>query len=345
MTDISIIIPSLNRARALSEALESAARVIDSDDSVEIIVVDNGSIDLTAGICREIRDRFPQHNWRYIYDDMPGLLTGRHRGAREAHGEILAFLDDDILLAPGWMEALQEAFGDPNIALVGGPSRPHYEVEPPSWLNGPWWHSEGRSFDYLSLIDLGSSMTFIDPLFVIGLNFSIRKAVFQECGGFHPDCIPKALQRYQGDGETGLSRKIKERGLRALYHPLVAVTHVIPGSRLTPEAFEQRAFYQGVCDSYTQIRRERRIPAAQERSWKDLLRPAKWTIERELTLRKPTTDGVRRLMARAHRAGMQFHQKEVCNDPKLLQWVLKPDYFDYRLPDGWERYLGTRKAA
>ena len=38
MTDISIIIPTLNRARALSEALESAARVIDPDDPVEIII-------------------------------------------------------------------------------------------------------------------------------------------------------------------------------------------------------------------------------------------------------------------------------------------------------------------
>ena len=38
MTDISITIPTLNRARALSEALESAARVIDPDDPVEITI-------------------------------------------------------------------------------------------------------------------------------------------------------------------------------------------------------------------------------------------------------------------------------------------------------------------
>ena len=138
MNDISIIIPTCNRAGALLQAMTSIATVVASRDPVEIIVVDNGSIDDTAGICREIKDRFPKHNWRYFYDETPGLLTGRHLGAREAQGDILAFLDDDVLLAPSWLEALDDAFGDPEVMLTGGPVWPHYEVEPPSWLAGMW---------------------------------------------------------------------------------------------------------------------------------------------------------------------------------------------------------------
>ena len=335
MTDISLIIPTLNRAGALLEALESVAGVVDPSDPVEIIVVDNGSVDHTAGICREIKDRFAKHNWHYFYDETPGLLTGRHLGAKEAQGEILAYLDDDVLLAPSWLKALEDAFSDPDVTLVGGPSFPRYEVEPPSWLAGQWVEFEGgRLCGALSLLDLGPAKKEVDALDVWGLNFSIRKADFEACGGFHPDSIPKALQRYQGDGETGLALKIKARGLKALYHPDVSVKHMILASRLTPESFEQRGFFQGVCDSYTEIRRNGFLPAVGTKSWKDLLRPAKWKIERELILRKPTTDGVRRLMAIAHRAGMQFHQKEVRNDPILLEWVLKPDYFDYHLPEG-----------
>jgi len=345
MTDISLIIPSFNRAGALFEVLESVAGVVDPSDPVEIIVVDNGSVDHTAGICREIKDRFAKHNWHYFYDETPGLLTGRHLGAKEAQGEILAFLDDDVLLAPSWLDALKDAFSYPDVMLVGGPSFPRYDVGPPFWLVGQWVEYEGgRLCGALSLIDLGPAKKDCDPLHVWGLNLSIRKVAFEACGGFHPDCVPKPLQRYQGDGETGLAHKIKLQGLRALYHPEAAVKHMIPASRLTPESFEQRGFYQGVCDSYTAIRRDR-APAGRRGSWKDLLRPVKWKIERELILRNPTTNGVRRLMARAHCAGMQFHQKEVQNDPKLLEWILKPDYFDYRLPDGWAQYLGKRKAA
>src|SRR5829696_4271067 len=101
MRDISIVVPTRNRAGSLLQTLISIATVVDaSRDAAEIIVVDNGSIDDTAGVCREVKQRFPKHNWRYFYDETPGLLTGRHLGARESEADILAYLDDDVVLAP-----------------------------------------------------------------------------------------------------------------------------------------------------------------------------------------------------------------------------------------------------
>jgi hypothetical protein len=44
-------------------------------------------------------------------------------------------------------------------------------------------------------------------------------------------------------------------------------------------------------------------------------------------------------MAKAYRQGFEFHQKEVRQDSSLLNWVLRPNYWDYRLPAGWQRYL------
>ena len=309
-------------------------------------MVDNGSDDDTRLVCKRIEERFPELTWRYFYEAVPGLLSGRHRGAEEARGDVLTFLDDDVLLEPGWFAALENAFADPNVALAGGPSRPQFEIAPPHWLAGLWLEcKEGRYCSDLSLIELGSSPTPVDPLFVFGLNFSIRKVVFEQCGGFHPDCIAKTLQRYQGDGETGLSLKIRERGLLAIYHPNLAVVHLIPASRLTPEYFEQRAFYQGVCDSYAQIRESGKVPILDSLSIKDFVRSTKWKIERQLLLLNLTTERIRRLMARAHVEGMQFHQREVRNDPKLLEWVLRPNYFNYSLPAGWERFVSARSGA
>jgi hypothetical protein len=190
----------------------------------------------------------------------------------------------------------------------------------------------------LSLIELGMVSKPVDPCLVWGLNFSIRKEVFLKCGGFHPDCIPKALQRYQGDGETGLTVKIKEMRLAALYHPGAAVTHVIPASRLTLEAFERRAFYQGVCDSYARIRRGGLVPPASSRSWKDTLRPIKEGVYRSALSWRGDAKAMLYLMGRANLAGRRFHENECRYDPKLLAWVLKPDYFDYTLPEGWKNY-------
>jgi glycosyltransferase involved in cell wall biosynthesis len=276
---------------------------------------------------------------------MPGLLTGRHRGAKEAGGDILAYLDDDILLTPTWLESLIEGFSDPSVVLLGGPSTPVFERDPPPWLRDFWTETDGgRLCGWLSLIDCGNAIRPTDPLLIWGLNFAVRRKTFEHYGGFHPDCIPKPLQRYQGDGETGLAIKIKIAGLSCLYHPGFALKHVLPASRLTPFSFEQRAFYQGVCDSFTQIRRDRQVPIEPRYLWSDILRPMKSNLERNAVLRRPCTEGVRRLTARAHLAGMRFHQSEVRNDPRLLHWVLRQNYFDYRLPDGWKQYLQRERT-
>jgi glycosyltransferase involved in cell wall biosynthesis len=337
--DISIIVPTYNRAVALHRTLTSIGKVVRSNDPVEVIIVDNGSGDNTAAVCRDIENRFPKHNFCYFYDEMPGLLTGRHLGARKAKGEILSFLDDDVVLAPSWLAALKDAFSDPEVMLAGGPSWPQYEVEPPHWLSGMWDEFEGgRVCGELSLVDQGATAKEANPLYIGGLNFSIKKTALQMCGGFHPDYLPSSLQRYQGDGETGLAFKLQDRGLKALYLPELALNHVIPSSRLTAEYFEWRGFYQGVCNSYSSIRRNGYAPA-RSKSWKDLARPIKWKLERERILRNATAAGVRFLVARARFAGQWFHEDEVRKDPKLLDWVVKSDYFNYALPDGWEKYM------
>jgi glucosyl-dolichyl phosphate glucuronosyltransferase len=347
MPDISIIIPTLNRAALLARTLTSIAREVDAASPVEVIVVDNGSTDTTEATVKTVRCDFPRHEWRYFYEPMPGCLSGRHRGAKEARGEILAYLDDDVVLSASWFDGLINAFSNPEVALVGGPSLPEYEMEPPEWLQSLWhYDADGRRTLFeLSLIDSGPAVRPEDPLYVLGLNFSIRKAVFERCGGFHPDIVPKALQRYQGDGETGLTVEVKAAGFHALYNPQVAVQHVIPASRMTLESFERRSFFQGVCDSYTLVRREGAVYPYHRRSWKDVIRPLKRSLHREYLLRRSETRSIRKLMGWAHAAGFAFHQNEVRRDPNLLLWVTKPNYFDYDLPEGWRSYIISPNAC
>jgi glycosyltransferase involved in cell wall biosynthesis len=344
--DISIIIPTFNRASFLLDSLNSIGRVVSPSEPVEIIIVDNGSSDRTREVWKQVSERFSRHHWRYFFDDMPGLLTGRHRGAKEAKGGILAYLDDDTVLVPTWLESLKEAFSHPDVVALGGPSSPVFESNPPRWLRDFWTEiDDGRQCVWLSLIECGNEMKPIDPLNIFGLNFSIRRKTLKDYGGFHPDCIPKPLQRYQGDGETGLAMKMKTAQSLCLYHPGFAVKHVLPPSRLTPASFQERAFYQGVCDSFTEIRRDRGVSRGSCWFWKDLLRPAKWSLERNAVLRGTSNEGVHHLTGIAYRAGVRFHRSEVRNDPRLLEWVLRQDYFEYSLPEGWRSYVKTRKMA
>jgi glucosyl-dolichyl phosphate glucuronosyltransferase len=143
-----------------------------------------------------------------------------------------------------------------DIDLLTGPNFPKFDVYPPVWLNSFWKPTPfgGKQCSELSLLDLGNNVIEIDAVFVWGLNFVIRKSAFESLKGFHPDVIPQNIQFLQGDGETGLSIKAKEAGMKALYHPNVMLYHLVPAERLTIGYFEKRYFYQGVSDSYTQIR-------------------------------------------------------------------------------------------
>jgi hypothetical protein len=147
--------------------------------------------------------------------------------------------------------------------------------------------------------------------------------------------MPEQLQRYRGDGETGLALRMRARGGIALYHPGAAVKHVIPASRLTPESFERKGFCQGVSRSYSDIRLNGLLTDP-PKHWRDYARRIKWKVERAGLLRDTTAGNIRFLVSRARFAGRAFHRKEVSKDPKLLEWVIKSDYFDYRLPDGWK---------
>jgi hypothetical protein len=313
--------------------LESVAQCLLGVPDCEVIVVDNGSTDRTAEVVRANQESHPKCDIRYVHEPIPGLLSGRHRGAREAQGEILAYLDDDVLLAPTWWEGVQDAFRVPDVVLAGGPSLPEFEIEAPDWLKEMWEeHDGGKRMGYLSLIDQGNEVKRSDPSNIWGLNYVIRKTSLYECGGFHPDCMPKALQCYQGDGESGLSRKIQEAGKRTIYHPMMAVTHLIPAARMTITAFEQRGFYQGVCSSYGRIRREGKVEPLPPTSWRTQLGPLKRSYERTRCLKKRDTSAVRKLVEHAHFEGKRWHGEQLRASPQLLDWVMKRDYFDYRLP-------------
>lgn len=88
MPKISVIIPTYNRARYVTKAIDSALAQTYQD--YEIIVVDDGSTDDTRQVLKPYMDRV-----RYIYQKNAGTSTARNTGIRSAQGEWLAFLDSD----------------------------------------------------------------------------------------------------------------------------------------------------------------------------------------------------------------------------------------------------------
>ena len=349
----SIIIPTHNRAKILQRCLQCICELENPDEKWEILAINNNSTDGTEEIVNSYRERLP--NLRYFQATDPGLHVGRNLGCQIAQENILCYIDDDSFVSKGWLKGVEKAFQDPEVVLVGGPCLPEYEVEPPGWLSKMWsiTTEEGRTLGSLSLIDIGDEQKLISPYSVYGCNFSIRKNILVEIGGFHPDGVPKELLRYRGDGETFVSRMIIESGYRVVYSPGAKIHHLVPASRMTTDYFCHRAYIQGISDSFTQIREERgrntghaegrgqRAEGGGRRSEiggqinikrisRFLKRGANSIKNRTINYKRklfPTEyDRIRADMQKAHREGFAYHQHEVKKDAKLLEWVLRENY-------------------
>ncbi|MES2588241.1 MAG: glycosyltransferase family A protein [Bacteroidota bacterium] len=334
---VSVIIPTYNRAELLGQTLRSILALKTSCDLFEIIVVDNGSSDETAYVVKEFQAKTA--NLFYFFDEIPGLLTGRHRGANEAKGDILSFIDDDVELSETWLDTIIEVMeNNSKIELLTGPNLPKFESLQPDWLSYFWTYEKfGKHCGWLSLLDFGQEMKEIDPHYVWGLNFTIRKNTFLKLKGFHPDNMPQEFQLFQGDGETGLALKARKQGIKAFYHPKVALNHFVPTSRLTYEYFEKRAFYQGVANSFSHLKGDEPIEQNNKNFnaffVKKVMRKIGNILKNNNQISVPLE--ILKLKKNLHQKqneGFDFHQQQFNENQKVKNWVLKSDYLDYQIP-------------
>jgi glycosyltransferase involved in cell wall biosynthesis len=319
---VSIIIPTYNRVSSLVKAIKSIYTFNAAiKDKFEVIVVDNGSTDQTAIICAEIKKKV--NNFVYIYEPVPGLLSGRHAGANVAKGEILTFVDDDIEITDKWLQSIIEVFENQNIHLAGGPTLPIFESEYPDWILYYFEKYDVKiGTGYLSLKNREEVDEYVVPLEIWGLNFSIRKQTFLKCGGFHPDNIKKELQYFQGDGETGLTIKLRDLNYLAFYSSNIKVFHNVYNNRMTPEYFQERAFYQGVCDSFTQLKNKKVLDKIVFPVGFNRTIPSKFTQYTNLYTK----------VHQYYVYGFYYHQYACVKSDIVYNWVMKEDYFDYQLP-------------
>jgi glycosyltransferase involved in cell wall biosynthesis len=346
VNSISVVIPTRNRPTSLLRTLRSLEVLKESVVPWEVIVVDNSAPGYS---CEELISKFSKvyrgpAQIRFCKEDTPGLLSGRHRGFYEANGDVVAYVDDDVVFTSQWLEGILDGFSDQSVALCGGPTTPLFLSPPPAWLDS-FWCKRDSLLSYLPELSL-TQTTFpcileVEPNYIFGLNFVIRKNILREAGGFHPDCVPAELQHFQGDGETGLAKKIQHLGYKAIYHHKIHLLHQIDANRLKVEYFQNRYFYQGVCDSYTRLRGDERVF---DRKVEDsspmpglglsILRRLKKSFLRRKDIQLDPTEAalVKQKCIAAYQRGYSFHQECARRSERLRKWIKRGDYFEYTYP-------------
>lgn len=240
---ISVVICTRNRADLLYRALASVARQDFRTGQHEVLVVDNGSTDRTREVVAAAAACGPV---RYLHESEPGLCVARNLGWRGARGRYIAYLDDDAVARPGWLAAIPAGFRcwhrPPGV--VGGRVVPDWEARRPDWLSDEIalsltivdWGAETRE-----LVDLGAE-------WLVGANMAVPRELLASVGGFHP-WLDRVGSNLLSGGDVHLQKEIARRGHPCLYHPPMAVEHLVPAARLTREWFERRYFWQGLSDA------------------------------------------------------------------------------------------------
>jgi glycosyltransferase involved in cell wall biosynthesis len=263
---LSVVICTRQRAADVARAIESIIVEQEAREGLEVLVVDNGSTDETAAT---VERYMAEHPVRYVYEERVGLCHARNRGWREAGAPIIAFLDDDATVDPGWVAAIRCAFAEAaaEVGCVGGRILPGWEAPIPHWLSYDAslalgivdWHPESHRITDLNSEWLG------------GGNFAVRREALEAVGGFHP-WLDRQGTRMLSSGDVFLEKQLMQRGYACVYEPAMCVHHRVSASRLTRSWFRRRYFWQGVSDALMDVierslsRRERaRVAVARGR--------------------------------------------------------------------------------
>lgn len=232
---ISVIICTRNRAQLLAQALESLETQTLSEDEFEVVVVDNGSTDSTHAVATE-------HAVRYVYEKTTGLSQARNTGWKHAHGEYIAFLDDDAVAGTKWLQKILESFQmttDTHVC-VGGKIVLKLQSNLPTWLD-PYLYF------CLGALDCSATPTSLnDTVFMLhGCNFAVKKSTLMKFNGFDTTLGRHGKQLLSGE-EILLQQQIKDIGGTLYYHPDAEVIHHTEKGRLTRGWFVTRMYFEGV---------------------------------------------------------------------------------------------------
>jgi glycosyltransferase involved in cell wall biosynthesis len=117
---ISIIVPTRNRCAALAQCLEAIGAEAAGTHPCELLVVDDCSTDRTPEVVEAFAraGKLPVRLLRHPHPR--GANAARNRALDEARGEIIIFLDDDVLVPPGWLEKLLRGFAATGCPVVTG---------------------------------------------------------------------------------------------------------------------------------------------------------------------------------------------------------------------------------
>lgn len=279
--DISVVLATRDRDSVLAGTLTHIGRTLRACDlDVEIIVVDNGSVDSTAEVLSYFEDHLPLV---VLSEPEPGKNRALNRALAVADGALIVFTDDDVIPSDRWLQHLFEATDRwPDHDVFGGRIIPRY----PPGREPPFTDPDFTSFAYSFWAPEGGEGPTEELPF--GPNFAVRASSMESI----------TLNERIGPGATGMGsettllKDLIARGSRIVYIPDATVHHVVSPYQLEPGYLVRRSFRLGVGTAWwSRDESSRRILNVPRHLWRSL-------VESWITAHLPFADDLRKLRAR-----------------------------------------------
>ncbi len=283
--DVSVVICtySLDLYSDLTDAIESVLH--QTYNAVEVVVIVDGNDELYDEVVSDWIDT--QRVTVDCNDENKGLSASRNRGIEIASGDVIAFMDDDAIADPAWVEALVTAYRQNDVEAVGGKMTPLWIDGEPTFLPAEFYWLVGvthRGFPSEGPV----RNTF-------GSNISFRADVLEQLDGFDENLGRKGDQHVQGE-EAELAARLRVELDGTLYYtPAAKVGHKIFAYRLNRWWLLKRAFWQG----YSKRVMARLLPSSGEAESRFLYQLVFRFVPRRLLrfLRSPSHPKVLQLIA------------------------------------------------
>jgi glycosyltransferase involved in cell wall biosynthesis len=246
---LSIIICTYNLAEAFSHLLkELDEQIFDYQTQnpsapldLEIVVIDNNSSDNTSLAFKDfVSQKKSSVEINYFLETTQGSSSARNRGIKEAIGDILVFLDDDIKLDKDWLVEISKLSKlNPKMFVAGARVQAQWASALPAWLKlHPPFEIIGSCFPCHDFgletrtypFKLGSRIV-QNP---ISACFSASKDIFEKYGNFREDLGIHGDKRGACE-DTEFFWRVIAGGEKISYLPQITVIHPIPEKRMTQE--------------------------------------------------------------------------------------------------------------
>lgn len=240
---LSVIICTYNREKYIRPLLESLAANDLPKSEYEILLVDNNCTDNTRAVCGEFSKDHPGLTFRYMTEPEQGLSAARNKGIREAHGELLVYVDDDALVDPNYLSEYVSHFAShPETMAAGGPIIPLYETEEPKWMT-PYTKALLTGW-----MDFGKHVRhYPKGRYPGGGNAAYRKEVFDKVGLFNTSLGRKGGS-LMGSEEKDIFDKMHALGMEVMYLPGPVLHHIIPQTKLEEPYFRRLTLQIGMSE-------------------------------------------------------------------------------------------------